>query len=308
MAIYDIFEHVEKCVGESHPDAAHIELGSHPSHFTLGATAHDKNGLEGKSSLFSSLAARLFFFMLLIADMAWAVYATALFVIAFTLNLVTGFKVSLLSRFYRRRLLNWKRAFICAISLLVALFSPALGTMFACTYFLMYDKKGIEEVVPSVLQDQFRELFIALGVIIFFNFLGNYILLLLKVSTQTIMIAGGLILFMIAIRMIFPKGQDSQKLSQDGEPFIVPLAIPFVAGPSVLAAVMIYSSQESHLTMIGAIISSWIATFLILIASPTLKKILGSKGISACERLMGLLLTLVAVQMFLEGIASFLHH
>jgi len=158
VAIYDIFEHVEKCVGQDDNNVSHIQLTSRYSEMTLGDESEQESP-ESKSRFFSSVAARLFFFMLLIADMAWGVYATALFSISLMLNSVTGFRVKVLRRFHAKRYLNLKRAFVSGISLLVALFSPALGTMFACTYFLMYDKKGIEEVVPSVLQDQFREFF-----------------------------------------------------------------------------------------------------------------------------------------------------
>jgi len=159
MAIYDIFEHVEKCVGQDSNHSTHIQLNRRYSDLTLGNEEVPQEDPETKSRFFSSLAARLFFFMLLIADLSWSLYATALFGISLTLNILTGFRLSSLRRFHRRRFLNFKRSFVCGISLLVALFSPALGTMFACTYFLMYDKKGIEEVVPSVLQDQFREFF-----------------------------------------------------------------------------------------------------------------------------------------------------
>ena len=108
--------------------------------------------------------------------------------------------------------------------------------------------------------------------------------------------------------MIFPRGREGYTESPEGEePFIVPLAIPLIAGPSVLAAVMIYANQESHLTMIGSIIIAWVFTFFILILSPLLKKILGIRGITACERLMGLILTLIAVQMFLEGLTPLIH-
>ncbi|WP_420422254.1 hypothetical protein [Simkania sp.] len=158
MAIYDIFEHVERCVGQDENNSSHIELNRRYSNLTLGAEMPQEDP-ETKSRFFSALAARLFFFMLLLADVAWCVYATALFGISLGLNLLTGFRLNALRRFHRRRYLNFKRCFVCGISLVVALFSPALGTMFACTYFLMYDKKGIEEVVPSVLQDQFREFF-----------------------------------------------------------------------------------------------------------------------------------------------------
>jgi len=154
-----------------------------------------------------------------------------------------------------------------------------------------------------------RELVIALVVIILFNFLGGYLLKLLHITNSTLMIAGGIILFIIAIRMIFPRGKEGYTESpEQGEPFIVPLAIPLVAGPSVLAAVMIYSGQESHLMMVSAIFIAWAASFVILILSPFLKKILGTRAITACERLMGLILTLIAVQMFMEGLTLVIHH
>ena len=149
MAIYDILEHVEKKVEEGDSP---IDLSYHISEMKIG-------GKESapESHIFSSIAARLFFFMLLIADIAWGIFTAIIFILSFIGNVLTGFKLFKLKKYFLRRWLNIKRSFVCGVSLFVALFSPALGTMFACTYFLMYDKKGIEEVVPSVLQDQFRE-------------------------------------------------------------------------------------------------------------------------------------------------------
>jgi len=142
MAIYDIFEHVEQ----------QEDLSYHISELKLGG----KNGAP-ESSIFSSIAARLFFFMLLLTDIVWGIFSVALFMLSLIGNLMTGFRFYKLKKYFLRRSLNIKRSFVCGVSLFVALFSPALGTMFACTYFLMYDKRGIEEIVPSVLQDQFRE-------------------------------------------------------------------------------------------------------------------------------------------------------
>ncbi|NGX50360.1 MAG: hypothetical protein K1060chlam2_00205 [Chlamydiae bacterium] len=142
MAIYDLLEHVEK----------QEELSYHISEMKLGG-----DDSIPESHIFSSIAARLFFFMLLIADIAWGAATAALFLLSLIGNLLTGFKLFKLKKYFLRRWLNLKRAFVCGVSLFVALFTPALGTMFACTYFLMYDKKGIDEVVPSVLQDQFKE-------------------------------------------------------------------------------------------------------------------------------------------------------
>ncbi len=153
VPIYDIFEHVER---QKEAGAVKPELSTHISDMTLGG----KNPLpEEKGHLFATIAARLFFFILLLTAIVWGGYTIALFLLCLPFNLLTGFKVYKLKTFFLRRYLNIKRAGISAVALIVALFSPALGTMIACSYFLMYDKKGIEEIVPTVLQDQFQEFF-----------------------------------------------------------------------------------------------------------------------------------------------------
>lgn len=153
-----------------------------------------------------------------------------------------------------------------------------------------------------------RELIIALFIIIVFNFIGDGLMKFLHVQSDTIQIAGGIILFLLCLKMIFPPPHDpNESLPHDTEPFIVPLAVPLIAGPSVLAAVMIYSKQESNgLLMVGAIMIAWFASLIILLASSFLKQILGWRGILALERLMGLILILIAVQMFLSGLSEFM--
>jgi MarC family membrane protein len=154
-----------------------------------------------------------------------------------------------------------------------------------------------------------RELVVALAIIIVFAFLGNGLMDFLKIECATIQIAGGLILFLLCLKMIFPPPHETHEIPphNETEPFIVPLAVPLVAGPGVLAAVMIFAQQETHpLVMVGAILIAWIASLLILLCSSFLKRILGAKGIIALERLMGLILILISVQMFLSGLGSFL--
>lgn len=154
----------------------------------------------------------------------------------------------------------------------------------------------------------FREMIIALGIIIVFNFAGDALMKFLHVENDTIQIAGGIILFLICLKMIFPPPHDpNESLPHEAEPFIVPLAVPLIAGPSVLAAVMIYTKQEgSNWLMVGAILLAWGASLIILLSSSWLKNLLGWKGILAMERLMGLILTLIAVQMFLSGVSAFI--
>lgn len=151
-----------------------------------------------------------------------------------------------------------------------------------------------------------RELLIALAIIVSFYFIGDTLLKVLHLSEHTIMISGGIILFLIAIKMIFPTKAEYEAHAQHKEPFIVPLAVPLVAGPAVLAAVIIYSRENIRpLATLLAILIAWFASLLLLLSSQLLQKVLGSKGLTACERLMGLLLTLIAVQMFLEGFAKY---
>lgn len=153
-----------------------------------------------------------------------------------------------------------------------------------------------------------RELLIALFIIILFAFIGEALMKFLKIENDTIQLAGGIILFILCLRMIFPKPHDeNEDLPHETEPFIVPLAVPLIAGPAVLAAVMIYAKQEqSQLVMVGAILLAWFASLIILLGSSFLKRVLGWRGIVAMERLMGLILILIAVQMFLSGLSCFM--
>lgn len=110
-----------------------------------------------KDQIFSALAARLFFVLLFAADLIWALYNLTLLVIALTGFALTGGKVEYFKLLSEKGWISLRRSLVCGVSLLIALFNPAFGIMIACTYFLMYDKTGIEEVVPSSLQSQFKE-------------------------------------------------------------------------------------------------------------------------------------------------------
>lgn len=115
------------------------------------------NASVQKSSGFSSLAARVFFFLLLLGDILWFCYALILLTFAMIGSLLTLSRMKLFVELRTNAILTLKRSLVCGISLMVALFSPAFGIMIACTYFLMYDRGGIEEVVPSSLQNQFKD-------------------------------------------------------------------------------------------------------------------------------------------------------
>ncbi len=115
--------------------------------------------LKGKSRLFSTILTRFCFLLLLFADLAWLVYNSLLLSIAIVGVVLTGGKVPFFRRFLRRFGLHFRRSLVCGLSLFVGLFCPPFGIMVACTYFLMYDKTGMEEVVPASLQSQFKDIF-----------------------------------------------------------------------------------------------------------------------------------------------------
>ncbi|WP_343182943.1 YhgN family NAAT transporter [Buchnera aphidicola (Neophyllaphis podocarpi)] len=152
-----------------------------------------------------------------------------------------------------------------------------------------------------------REMIIALIIMILFLFAGEKILSILNLRTETVSISGGIILFLIAINMIFPaKENNNNGISVGEEPFLVPLAIPLVAGPSLLATLMLLSHQYPNrmIYLSISLIIAWIITLIILLLSGIFLRIFGSKGVNALERLMGLILIMLSTQMFLDGVRS----
>ena len=146
-----------------------------------------------------------------------------------------------------------------------------------------------------------RELLIALAVLLFFLFAGHHLLDMLGIEQSSIRITGAIILFIIAMRMIFPSHQTEQT---DGEPLIVPLAVPYVAGPSTLAILMIMVKSDAgamwQFTL--ALLGAWGITSIILVLCAPISRILGGKGTRAIERLMGMALVMLAVQMFISAL------
>ena len=183
--------------------------------------------------------------------------------------------------------------------------------------FLVMDPFGNSPVFLSVLKEVprqrrqkaiVRELLIALAVLLSFLIAGPHLLKTLHISEPSLRIAGGIILFLIAIKMVFGKGGDMFSGSPEQEPFIVPLAIPCLAGPSAIATVTLLTGQEPDRwrEWVVSLLLAWIVTSIILLCSTRLDRILGEKGMSALQHLMGLLLTALAVEMFIQGLrASF---
>jgi multiple antibiotic resistance protein len=185
----------------------------------------------------------------------------------------------------------------------------------AATLFFVMDPLGNMPVFNAVLsrftprrraQITARELVIALVILLVFLFAGTAVLEFLGLSQPSLSIAGGVLLFIIALKMIFP-GAGADAAGEKDEPFIVPLAMPMVAGPSTIAILLLLSSTEPERIWewCTALVIAWAGTTVLLTASPFLLRVLGSKGLRALERLMGMLLVLLATQMLLNGVREF---
>ncbi len=187
----------------------------------------------------------------------------------------------------------------------------------AILLFLVMDPLGNVPVFLTVLKDVnpekrtriiIRELLISLAVLMLFLFFGRYILHALQISEPSISIAGGIILFLIALRMIFPPQQSANGISTEKDPFIVPLAIPLVAGPSAMASILLLVTREPDrlLDWLFALVAAWAVTVTILACSGRLSRFLGRRGLTAMERLMGMILTTISVEMFLDGLKLYM--
>ena len=149
-----------------------------------------------------------------------------------------------------------------------------------------------------------RELIIAFAILLFFMFIGRYLLQLLQIEQSSLGIAGGIILFIIAIRMIFPGTKPMFTHNEEAEPLVVPLAIPMLAGPSAIAAVILLMAQEPSrwIEWIFVVFVASLISGVILISSEALGSKLGNRALMAIERLMGIFLIMVSVDFILDGI------
>jgi multiple antibiotic resistance protein len=187
----------------------------------------------------------------------------------------------------------------------------------AVTLFLIMDPLGNVPIFNAILSNiepkrrskiVARELVIALVILLGFLFAGNSILSFLGLTQSSLNIAGGVLLFIISLRMIFPGRRGSVDDVEEEEPFIVPLAMPMIAGPSTIAVLLLLSSnQPDQITEWSvALFLSWVVTTILLVLSPRILSVIGQRGSRALERLMGMILIILATQMLLNGIRDFI--
>ena len=186
----------------------------------------------------------------------------------------------------------------------------------AVTLFFIMDPLGNVPIFNAVLSGfddakrvriVARELVLALFILFVFLLSGNAILGFLGLSQSSLNIAGGMLLFIISLRMIFPKTTSGDEIEGAEDPFLVPLAIPMIAGPSTIAILLLLSSgqPERMVEWSLSLLLAWSGTTVLLVASPFLMKVLGNRGARALERLMGMILVILATQMLLNGIREF---
>lgn len=172
----------------------------------------------------------------------------------------------------------------------------------------------LEQVRPERRQRVLvRELLVALVFLVAFAFFGGQLLELVGIRQESVSIGGGIIIFLIALRMVFPAPKGSSGGpdvdEEKEEPLVVPLAVPLVAGPSAFATLILLGQGKNGLAvgpLIGALVLAWAVTSGILLLSGWFRRILGRRGLIAVERLMGMLLVALAVQMFLDGARDYL--
>lgn len=155
-----------------------------------------------------------------------------------------------------------------------------------------------------------REICIAFVLLLAFMFVGEGFLRIMNLSELSLQIGGGVILFLIALRMVFPPPANPSDDAADAhnvEPLIVPLAVPAIAGPSALATVLLLVSQqpERRLEWVGALCLTMLVSAVVLVSAERIQRVVGSRMVTAIERLMGLVLVSVAIEMMLRGIKTY---
>lgn len=193
---------------------------------------------------------------------------------------------------------------IASAAILIFLIMDPFGNMVLFNAFLGKLEQRRRIVVTL------RESLIAYVILLFFLFTGSLLLDILGLREAALSISGSIILFLIALGMVFPRKSviEAPPDQVDGEPLIVPLATPFLAGPSCIAVLLLLASKEPGKMnqWVIALTLAWLSATIILTASVPLFRFLGRRGSAAMERLMGMLLVMIAVQMFLDGIQSYI--
>lgn len=185
----------------------------------------------------------------------------------------------------------------------------------ALTLFLVANPIGNSPAIIALIKDfdfelqkkiMFRESLFALLIAIFFQYFGELFLGHLNIQNYTVSLCGGVLLLMVALNMIFSPNASNTVTIKRKEPLIVPIATPLISGPALLTIIMLFTQKEDPLKISLAILISWIAIGGLLMLAPYLQKILHRRGLGALEQLMGMILSMMAVEMIAQGLTLFI--
>lgn len=152
----------------------------------------------------------------------------------------------------------------------------------------------------------FREGIISFIIAIFFLFFGELFLRGLHISDYALTLTGGIVLFLVALQMLFHKPEEKKDIQLKQEPFIVPIATPLISGPGLMTMIMVNSRLEANdIKMTFAVVLAWIGVMAVVIGAPYLQKLIGKRGLAALEQVMGLILGLMSMQMIVKGAEQF---
>lgn len=186
----------------------------------------------------------------------------------------------------------------------------------ALIFFIVTNPIGNSPTIIALIKDHtlreqqkilFREAMFAMLLAIFFLFLGETFLCCLNIQDYALKISGGVLLFIVSLKMIFSGHGESEAEQPKHDPYIVPIATPLLSGAGLLAMIMLYAKQEANnVKLLIAILIAWVGVTGVLVAAPYLQVFLGKRGLLALEQLMGMLLAMIGIEMIVSGSALFL--
>lgn len=182
-------------------------------------------------------------------------------------------------------------------------------------FFIVTNPIGNSPTIIALIKDHpiqeqqkilFREAMFAMLLAIGFLFLGETFLRCLCIQHDALTISGGVLLFLVALKMIFSPRGEAKTEGPKRDPFIVPIATPLLSGAGLLTTILLYSKQEANdMKILLAILLAWVGVTTVLVTAPYLQIFLGKRGLSALEQLMGMLLTMIAMEMIVQGSSLF---
>jgi multiple antibiotic resistance protein len=183
-------------------------------------------------------------------------------------------------------------------------------------FFIIANPIGNSPTIIALIKDHplrkqqsilFRESMFAMLLAIFFLFLGEAFLGSLHIETYALTVSGGILLFIVALKMIFSSGSENKSDKPQPDPFIVPIATPLISGAGLMTMLMLYSQQEANdFKVLAAILLAWVGITGVLVMAPYLQIFLGKRGLAALEQLMGMLLAMIAMELIVNGSSMFI--